>query len=248
MATAMRSMFGAAVALVLATAAMAGPQATHQRAGAIGGDFVAQHMVTLTEQLRLSSAQQSRIEGVLRTYAPRLTQVRGALENCKASYHRLMQAEMQQARAEVQDLLTPEQQQRLASLHEGKQTKAGHGHGAQGHGAAMASAPHAAQLAEALGLTDEQQEQVTGILERRGATIKTLRADLRLAIQRYHLSLSVLSDPMYQQVRASLTPQQARRFDALRAEHSQQKQHQGGRGAMSGGAGHGHGQGKGHPH
>jgi len=74
------------------------------------------------------------------------------------------------------------------------------------------------RMAEELKLTPQQQASVDSLIEQRHRQIVTLYKPIRPQLDSLAVQSRVVSDSTHEQIKRLLTPEQARKFDEMRAE------------------------------
>ncbi|TSA31154.1 MAG: hypothetical protein D4R65_11720 [Verrucomicrobiaceae bacterium] len=85
--------------------------------------------------------------------------------------------------------------------------------------------PHKGELAEKLGLTEEQKSKIAPVVEKNHADIKAIKDNTNLTKDQKHEQIAALHQTLDQTMQSVLTPEQKRKWEEIK---SQRKQHEGG--------------------
>ena len=77
---------------------------------------------------------------------------------------------------------------------------------------------HRGELAEKLGLTDDQKAKLEPIFQKERADIKAIIDNTTLTKEQKHEQISAIREATAPQVKAILTPEQYQKWEALKAE------------------------------
>lgn len=93
-------------------------------------------------------------------------------------------------------------------------------------GGKCAAHPHKGELAEKLGLTEEQKSKITPLVEKNHADIKAIKDNQSLTKEQKHEQIAALHQTLDQTMQSILTPEQKQKWQEIKA---QRKEHEGGK-------------------
>lgn len=183
-------------------------------AGEIPQEFIDKHVERLTSELSLTPEQQEQVRQLISENPPRGWRQRDGERGDRKAFREEARARMEEHHAKMKAILTDEQYQKFEALVAKRQE----GMRERVHGMRERfSERRLEHLTSALNLTEEQQQQVSGILDKAHASFdpeqieRGDREARREAMQQHR-------EQVAEQIRAVLTEEQRAKFDELKAE------------------------------
>jgi len=211
-----------ALALAIAAGGAAAAQGHPGHGGGPGmmGDKMA-------KELNLTADQQTKLKQLMEADRAKMKALHQDQSLTAEQKKQQSQALRETMKNDMNSVLTPEQQQKLASMHER--------HGA---GGPMGMAKEHDRMASRLNLTADQKTKMQSIMESNHQQMKAIEADQSLSQQDKQAKIKQLHESMQSQVNAILTPDQQQKFAQMH-EHMGKSVHRGGRGGSGGHQGEG---------
>jgi Spy/CpxP family protein refolding chaperone len=169
------------------------------------------------KELNLTADQQAKVKQIMEQNHASMKAIRDDQSLTPEQRHQKMSALHESMKTQMDAILTPEQQQKMAQMHEGRGGMGGPG----GHAGMMG-------MAKELNLTADQQTKVKSIMESTHQQMRTIEQNQSLSKQDKQAQIKQLHESTKTQISALLTPDQQQKF-------AQMHEHMG-----KGGRGHGH--------
>lgn len=175
------------------------------------------HMQNMAQKLNLTQQQQDQLKPIMEKGREQAKAIWQDNSLNKDQKREKLQALHQQTKAEVNGILTPQQQQQMASLREeGKQRMAGR-HEKFGQ-----------KMAQKLNLTQQQQDQLKPMFEKQREEAKAIRQDNSLTSEQKKEKMQALRQQTQSQMNQVLTPEQQQQLQQMRENRKQHRNHGGG--------------------
>ena len=207
-----------AVALVAGGAAVAQEHPGHGNGPGMMGDKMA-------KKLNLTADQQAKLQQLMAADRAKMQALHQDQSLTKEQRMEQSRALRQTMKEDMDSVLTPEQQKKLASMHEGHRP-----------GGPMGMKRGEDRMAQELNLTADQKTKVQSIMGSAHQQSKAIHEDQSLSIQDKHAKIKQLHESMKSQVNSVLTPEQQQKFAQL---HERMGPGGAGRGRHRGGQGEG---------
>lgn len=169
----------------------------------------------MAKELNLTADQQAKLKQLMDADRAKMKAIHQDQSLTKEQKKQQTQALRETMKKDMDSILTPEQQQKLASLHEARK-KTGED-----------------RLASKLNLTAEQKAKMQSIMQTAHEQTKAIRDDQSLSKQDKQAKIQQLHESMKSQVNAILTPDQQQKFAQMH-EHMGKGRHRGGFGGNQG--------------
>ncbi len=181
-----------------------------------------EHGGRMGQALGLTDAQKAKIQPIMEKYRGEMKELRGQTltpEQKRAKFTELRD----KMKAEISPILTQEQRDKAAKMHEnrgqrtgGKRGAWGHGRMGRGHAGAMGQ-----RMAKELNLTAAQQEKVKGLVQEHRTAMRSLIGDARSGkVERGQVRerAQALRQKMMAEMDTVLTPEQQQKLKSLREQ------------------------------
>jgi Spy/CpxP family protein refolding chaperone len=179
----------------------------------------------MAKELNLTADQQAKIKQIMEANHTKMQAIRNDQSLTQEQRQQQMRALHESMKTQMDAVLTPDQQQKMAQMHEK--------HGGMGGPGMMGGNP-GERMAKELNLTADQQTKMKAIMESTHQQMSAIEKDQSLSQQDKHAKIQQLHESTKSQISAILTPDQQQKFAQM---HEHMGQGGRGRGHRPGGQG-----------